>query len=79
MKAKELMIWGIALLMLTGCYSQNESGIEQNFMVVKTNGDTLRLKAKNWRWDWSHSVVFMSDNGSQYVSDVKDILKEEED
>lgn len=77
MKSKELMIWGIALLMLTGCYSQNESGIKQNFMVVKTNGDTIRLSSKSWRWDGSHNVVFNSDDGDQYVSDVKDILKED--
>ena len=76
MTVKKLMIVVITILMLTGCYNQNESGIEQNFIVIKTKGDTLRLKAKNWQWDGSHNVVFHSYTGAQYVSDVKDILKE---
>lgn len=74
---KKLIILALLAVIMAGCYKQNPSGKEQTFIVVKMNNDTLSVKALRWHWDGSHNVIFNSYKGTQYVSDVKDIILKE--
>ena len=74
---KKLIILSLFAVVTIGCYEQNPSNEEQSFIVVRTNGDTLNIKALKWHWDGSKNVVFKSYKGIQYVSEVKDVIIKE--
>lgn len=75
---KKLIILALLAVMLASC-SGNISGERQTYFVIKTNGDTLSIKADDWIWQGKvGNILFTSYYGNQYVSDVKDIILKEE-
>ena len=75
---KKLIILALLAVMMAGCLG-NISGERQTYFVIKENGDTLSIKADDWKWQSKvGNALFTSYYGDQYVSDVKDIILKEE-
>lgn len=75
---KKLILLALLAVIMASC-SGNLSGKRQTYFVIKKNGDTLSIKADDWKWQGKiGNVLFTSYYGDQYVSDVKDITLKEE-
>lgn len=69
---KKLIVF-VLLCCLCSCRHYNPNGQMTHYIAITHDGDSIEVEAKSWEWD-TGSVYFYTDDGDQFVSQVKHVI-----
>ena len=70
---KKIIVLVLIAIFTTSCKEPQD----HTYRVITNNNDTMFIKANKWNWgDDVDGVYFDSDNGRQYIQEVRYIILE---